>query len=65
MGKSFFGILQIITWNMKISAQSRVVAGVRGSSLDFVLEIFWAESVQDLIGYNGTIKHNKLLSAKE
>ena len=36
----FFGILQIIPRNMKISAESRVVAGVPGSSLEFVPDIF-------------------------
>ena len=48
-----------------ISAESRVVAGVLGSSLEFVPEMFWEESVHDLTGHNGTIKHDKLLSAKE
>ena len=51
IGKSFFGILQILPRNLKISAESRVVAGVLGSSLEFVPEIFWAESVHDLIGH--------------
>ena len=41
------------------------MAEILGSSLEFVPEIFWAESVHDLIGHNGTIKHDKLLSAKE
>ena len=41
------------------------LAGVLRSSLEFVPEIFWAESFHDLIGHNGTIKHDKLLSAKE
>ena len=58
-------MLQIISRNLKISAESRVVAGVLGSLLEFVPEIFWAESVRELIGHNGTIKHDKLLSAKE
>ena len=47
-------MLQIISRNLKISAESRVVAGVLGSLLEFVPEIFWAESVHDLIGHNGT-----------
>ena len=51
--------------NLKISAESRIVAGVLRSSLEFVPEIFWAKSVDDLIGHNGTIKHDKLLSAKK
>ena len=42
-----------------------VIAGVLGSSLEFVPEIFWAESVHDLIGHNGTSKDDKLLSTKE
>ena len=64
LGKSFFGILQIIPRNLKISAESRVVAGILGYSVEFAPEIFWAESGHDLIGHNGTIKHDKLLSAK-
>ena len=63
--KILFGILQIIPWNLKISAEARVVAGVLRSSLKFFLEIFWEESVHDLMGHNGTIKHDKLLSAKK
>ena len=58
-------MLQIVPRNLKISAESCVVAGVLGSSLEFVLEIFWAESVHDLIGHNSTIKHDKLLSTRE
>ena len=34
--KSLLGILQIIPGNLKISAESPVVAGVVGSSLEFV-----------------------------
>ena len=51
-------------WNLKISAGSRVTAGVLGSSLEFVAEIFSAGSAHDLMGYKGTIKHDKLLSTK-
>ena len=51
-------------WNLKISAGSRVTAGLLGSSLEFVADIFSAESANDLMGYNGTIKHDKLLSTK-
>ena len=48
------------------SLQNQVfAAGVLGSSLEFVPEILWAESVHDLIGHDGIIKHDKLLSAKE
>ena len=65
MGKSHFGILLIIPRSLKISAESRVIAGILGSSLEFVPEIFWAESVHDLIGHNDKIKHDKLLSMKE
>ena len=49
MGKSFFDILQIISRDLKISAESRAVAGVLGSLLEFVPEIFWEESVHDLV----------------
>ena len=63
--KILFGILQIVSRNLKISAESRVIAGELGSLLEFVQEIFWTESVRDFIFHNGTIKHDKLLSMKE
>ena len=39
--------------------------GILGSLLEFVPEIFWAESVNDFIGHNGTINHDKLICMKE
>ena len=32
IGKSLFGILQIVPWNLEISTESRVITGVMGSS---------------------------------
>ena len=55
----------MIPMNLKVSVESRVVAGVLGSSLEFVPESFCAESAQDLRGHNGMIKHDKLFSVKE
>ena len=58
-------MLQIILRKLKISAELCVISRVLGSSLEFVPEIFCTESVHDLIGHNGTIKHERLLSSKE
>ena len=35
-------MLQIVPRNLKISAEPSVIAGVLGSSLDFVQETLWA-----------------------
>ena len=65
MGNSFFGILQIIPRKLKISGESHVVTGVLGSLLDFAPDILWAESVDDIIGHNGTMKRDELSSMKD
>ena len=36
--KSLFGILQIVSWNLEISTESRVITEVMGSSFEFIFE---------------------------
>ena len=63
--KSFFDKLQIAPWNLKISAETCIVIGILESLLKFVRQIFWTESVYDLIGHNRTVQPDSLSYMQE